>query len=82
MSAAVLQHLAGVIPPGRILERPEHLAAYESDGLTAFRTHPLAVAVPEITPVLPERLSPAGSDPADTDHVSGAVPPDDARVML
>jgi hypothetical protein len=42
----------------------------------------LAVAVPEITPVLPERLSPAGSDPADTDHVSGAVPPDDARVML
>src|SRR3954447_18937384 len=47
MSAAVLQRLAAVMPPGRILERPEHLAAYESDGLTAFRTHPLAVAVPE-----------------------------------
>src|SRR4051794_20756994 len=47
MSAAVLQRLAAVIPPSRILERPEHLAAYESDGLTAFRTHPLAVAVPE-----------------------------------
>ena len=47
MSAAVLQRLAAVMPPGRILERPEHLAAYESDGLTAFRAHPLAVVIPE-----------------------------------
>src|SRR4051812_45397672 len=47
MSAAVLQRLAAVLPPGRLLERPEHLAAYESDGLTAFRTHPLAVVIPE-----------------------------------
>jgi glycolate oxidase len=29
------------------MTRPEHLAAYQSDGLTAFQTHPLAVAVPE-----------------------------------
>ncbi len=36
-----------MLPPGRLLERPEHLAAYESDGLTAFRTHPLAVVIPE-----------------------------------
>jgi len=49
MSAAVLQRLAALLPPGRLLERPEHLAAYESDGLTAFRTHPLAVAVPATT---------------------------------
>jgi len=47
MSAAVLQRLAAIMPPGRMLERPEHLAAYESDGLTAFRTRPLAVAIPE-----------------------------------
>lgn len=47
MSAAVLQRLAAMMPPGRFLERPEHLAAYESDGLTAFRTHPLAVVIPE-----------------------------------
>src|SRR4051794_8076043 len=47
MSAAVLQRLAAVIPPSRILERPEHLAAYESDGLTAFKATPLAVIVPE-----------------------------------
>src|SRR6476469_8058472 len=47
MSASVLQRLAAELPPGRMLERPEHLAAYESDGLTAFRTHPLAVVIPE-----------------------------------
>ena len=29
------------------MTRPEQLIAYESDGLTAFRTRPLAVAVPE-----------------------------------
>ncbi len=47
MSAAVLQRLAALLPPARFLERPEQLAAYESDGLTAFRTRPLAVVIPE-----------------------------------
>jgi len=47
MSAAVLQRLAAMMPPGRFLERPEHLAAYESDGLTAFRARPIAVVIPE-----------------------------------
>src|SRR5436190_4908017 len=47
MSAAVLQRLAAMMPPGRLLERPEHLAAYESDGLTVFRARPLAVVIPE-----------------------------------
>src|SRR3954469_13937501 len=47
MSAAVLQRLSAIVPRGRLLERPEHLAAYESDGLTAFRTRPLAVVIPE-----------------------------------
>ncbi len=47
MSKALLQRLATLLPPGRLLERPEHLVAYESDGLTAFRTRPLAVAMPE-----------------------------------
>jgi len=45
--SAVLQRLAAIMPPGRFLERPEHLAAYESDGLTAFRARPIAVAIPE-----------------------------------
>ena len=37
-----------------------------------------AVGVPEIVP--PERLNPAGSDPAETDHVYGGVPPVALRV--
>src|ERR1051326_6182070 len=47
MTAAVLQRLAAMMPPGRFLERLEQLAAYESDGLTAFRARPLAVVIPE-----------------------------------
>ncbi|MEP6668396.1 MAG: FAD-linked oxidase C-terminal domain-containing protein [Chthoniobacter sp.] len=47
MTAPVLQRLAAMLPPGRFLERPEQLAAYESDGLTAFRTRPSAVVIPE-----------------------------------
>src|SRR5580693_9170962 len=47
MTAAVLQRLAAMLPPGRFLERPEQLAAYESDGLTVFRARPLAVVIPE-----------------------------------
>ncbi|MEZ5431318.1 MAG: FAD-linked oxidase C-terminal domain-containing protein [Verrucomicrobiales bacterium] len=47
MSTAALERLAGLLPPERLLRRPAELAAYESDGLTAFRTRPLAVALPE-----------------------------------
>ncbi len=42
-----LQRLGAVLPPQRLLKRPEQLASYESDGLTAFRATPLAVAMPE-----------------------------------
>ena len=44
-----LHRLAALLPPDRLLTRPEHLAAYESDALTAFRTSPLAIAIPETT---------------------------------
>lgn len=44
-----IEALASVLPRDRWLAKPEHLAAYESDGLTAFRARPLAVAVPETT---------------------------------
>jgi glycolate oxidase len=47
MLAAALQRLTSLLPPTRLLTRPVELAAYESDGLTAFRTRPLAVAMPE-----------------------------------
>lgn len=42
-----IQRLATRLPPGRILSEPAQLAAYESDGLTAFRQLPIAVAIPE-----------------------------------
>ena len=47
MDATPLQRLACVFPSQRLLCQPEQLVAYESDGLTAFRKRPLAVAVPE-----------------------------------
>jgi glycolate oxidase len=46
-STTVLRRLLALLPAGRVLARAEQLAAYESDGLTAFRTAPLAVVVPE-----------------------------------
>lgn len=42
-----LDRLAALLPPSRLLRAPAQLSAYESDGLTAFCTRPLAVAVPE-----------------------------------
>jgi glycolate oxidase len=47
MASSSLKRLAGLLPPDRWLARPEQLAAYESDAVTAFRTRPLGVAVPE-----------------------------------
>jgi|ERR1041385_7240329 glycolate oxidase len=47
MSLRVLNQLSSLLPPERWMTRPEQLTAYESDGLTAFRSRPLAVAVPE-----------------------------------
>jgi glycolate oxidase len=46
---STLARLASLLPADRFLTRPTELAAYESDGLTAFRTRPLAVVVPETT---------------------------------
>jgi glycolate oxidase len=45
----VLQGLAALLPPGRLLTGPAQLASYESDGLTAYRTRPRAVVIPETT---------------------------------
>ncbi|MEP7116771.1 MAG: FAD-linked oxidase C-terminal domain-containing protein [Acidobacteriota bacterium] len=42
-----LTALAQIYPPDRLLTRAAALASYESDGLTAFRTRPLAVVLAE-----------------------------------
>jgi glycolate oxidase len=46
--SAALRRLAALLP-GRVMDGPAQLAAYESDGLTAFQARPLAVVVPETT---------------------------------
>jgi glycolate oxidase len=47
MAADAMSRLAALLPPGRLMRAPEQLAAYESDGLTAFHATPLAVVAPE-----------------------------------
>lgn len=47
MASAALNQLALLFPPERLLLQPEQLAAYESDGLTAFRARPLGIAIPQ-----------------------------------
>lgn len=46
-TSAVVRRLHAVLPAGRVMSGPAQLAAYESDGLTAFKARPLAIAVPE-----------------------------------
>jgi glycolate oxidase len=41
----LLAALECILPPDRLLTRPGALAAYESDGLTAFRARPRAVVI-------------------------------------
>ncbi len=41
-----LDRLTALLPPGGVVRESAPLAAYESDGLTAFRAAPLAVALP------------------------------------
>jgi glycolate oxidase len=45
--ADVVAALTGVLPPGAILFRHEDTVPYECDALTAYRTSPLAVVLPE-----------------------------------
>ncbi|MDC0278923.1 FAD-binding protein [bacterium] len=44
---SILNGLEAIFPDQRLLCDPAYLAAFESDGLTAFRTKPLAVVIPE-----------------------------------
>jgi glycolate oxidase len=47
MLSTVPSRLSSLLPPDRLLQDPADLAAYESDGLTAYKARPLAIAVPE-----------------------------------
>lgn len=47
MSTAWLAELARIYPPDRLLVQAAQLAPYESDALTAYKTRPAAVVIPE-----------------------------------
>ena len=43
----IVNELSALLPPRALLWRREDVAPYECDGLTAYREHPLVVALPE-----------------------------------
>ena len=47
MNQSALNELSALLPAERVMTQDAHLAAYESDGLTAFKARPRAVVVPE-----------------------------------
>ena len=47
--SASLQRLRKLLRPEQLLLGAEQLAAYQSDGLTAFHQLPLAIVIPETT---------------------------------
>lgn len=65
----------GVLP---IVIDKEAVAAtlYASTARTVKVEVPVAVGVPEITPVDVFKVNPAGSDPTEIDQVTGATPPE------
>ena len=77
-----------MVPPDRLLTRPGALAAYESDGLTAFRARPRAVVIAESAAEVVEtvRLCHAAGVPfmargSGTSLSGGAVPIEDGIVI-
>ena len=84
----ILSALAALYPPDRLLTRAASLASYESDGLTAFRTRPLAVVLAESTRDVVEtvRLCHARGVPfvargSGTSLSGGSVPIEDGVVI-
>src|SRR5215475_10570516 len=59
------------------IEMEKVLGAVSAPAVTRTVTldTPIAVGVPEITPVLAASVSPAGNAPLAIDHVYGGVPP-------
>jgi glycolate oxidase len=86
--ATLLEDLARLVPSERLLTRPGALAAYESDGLTAFRARPRAVVIAESQQDVIEtvRLCHAAGVPfmargSGTSLSGGAVPVEDGILI-
>ena len=83
-----LDHLATIIPPSRMLVGEAGLAAYESDGLTAFAVKPRAVVLPEtadeviaIVRLCHEHAVPFVARGSGTSLSGGSVPIEDGIVI-
>ncbi|RYG73969.1 FAD-binding protein, partial [bacterium] len=84
----IVAALRGLVPAESVIDEPLRLAAYESDGLTAYRSRPLAVVLPENTAQVAAvlayahreglRIVPRG---AGTSLSGGAIPVADAIVV-
>jgi hypothetical protein len=70
--------VSGVVPAAMLSGRVAGAVCcgeLESFTIKEIEKLPLAVGVPEIMPVVAERLSPAGRLPEPVDQLYGAVPP-------
>ena len=86
--AKIVAALRELVPAASVIDEPLRLAAYESDGLTAYRSRPLAVVLPETTAQVAAvlayahreglRIVPRG---AGTSLSGGAIPVADAIVV-
>jgi len=86
--AAILTALRNIVPPDCIIEEQPRLAAYETDGFTAYRQRPLAVVLPETTQQVASLLRYACAEAlkivprgAGTSLSGGAIPVADAIVV-
>jgi len=84
----ILRALHRLLPEGTVIGDPRRLAAYETDGLTAYRQPPLAVALPADTAQVAALLAFAHREGlkvvprgAGTSLSGGAIPVADAIVI-
>jgi glycolate oxidase len=84
----ILRDLRRLVPEGAVIDEPLRLAAYETDGLTAYRSRPLAVVLPEDTAQVAALLRHARQQGlkivprgAGTSLSGGAIPVADAIVI-
>ena len=54
--AAIVEALRRIVPGEGVIDRPEALRVYESDGLTAYRQPPMVAVLPETTAQVAEVL--------------------------
>lgn len=84
----IVEDLAELLPPERLVHEPFELVPFETDGFIAYRRRPLAVALPETTAQVAAVLKychkygiPVVPRGAGTSLSGGAIPQEDAVVL-